>query len=92
VRVAPAQPSFLAPYARAGGDHGSDRGPLLVARSADGDDVAIERLEAPLAALLERAVAVVPAPELERLVVTLGGAPSDASGVIRNLREDALLV
>lgn len=66
--------------------------PLLVARSADGDDVAIERLEAPLAALLERAVEVVPIAELERLVVTLGGAADDASGVIRNLREDALLV
>jgi hypothetical protein len=66
--------------------------PLLVARSADGVDVAIERLEAPLAALLERALEVVPTPELERLVVTLGGAPEDALGVIGSLREDALLV
>ena len=66
--------------------------PLLVVRSGDGDDVAIERLEAPLAALLERAVEVVRTPELERLVVTLGGAPDDASEVIRNLHEDALLV
>jgi hypothetical protein len=66
--------------------------PLLVARSIGGDDVTIERLEAPLAALLEAAVEVVPIPVLERRVVTLGGAPDEAPGVIRNLRQDALLV
>jgi hypothetical protein len=66
--------------------------PLLVTRAVDGDDVAIERLERPLAALLEAAVEVVPAQELERLVVALGGAPEDAPAVIRDLRRDALLV
>jgi len=65
--------------------------PLLVARG-DGGDVAIERLEDALAALLERALEAVPAPELERLVVTLGGTSEDAPGIIAGLRDDGLLV
>jgi hypothetical protein len=66
--------------------------PLLVARAVDGDDVTIERLETPLAALLEAAMEGVPTPALERRVVALGGAPDEAASVIRDLRRDALLV
>jgi hypothetical protein len=66
--------------------------PLLVARATGGDDVTIERLEAPLAALLEAAVEAAPTSMLERLVVTLGGTSDQAPAVIRSLRQDALLV
>jgi hypothetical protein len=66
--------------------------PLLVARAVDGDDVAIERLEEPLAVLLEAAVESVPTSVLERSVVRLGGAPEEAAAVIRDLLQDGLLV
>jgi hypothetical protein len=65
--------------------------PVLVTRS-DAGDVAIEGLEDALAALLERAGEAVPASQLERLVVTLGGATEDAPRVIAGLGDDGLLV
>jgi hypothetical protein len=66
--------------------------PMLVVRAANGGDVTIEGLEEALAGVLERAAEAVPAPELVRLIVRLGGSPEDAPGIVAGLRDDRLLI
>jgi hypothetical protein len=65
---------------------------LLVVRTDDALDVTIERLEEEIARLVVRARDGASRPELEALVVALGGDPAEAASVVERLVADGLLV